>query len=69
MLGFNVNIDSVSCPSSAITFEAFLNDYNGFANSTSRTISKVPVNFETCTGDHFAMLPGKMNKVNQWASS
>lgn len=68
MLGFSVNIDNARCPNSAITFEAFLNEYSGSYASTNRSLSKVPLNFETCTENHFAMLPGKMGKVNQWSS-
>lgn len=69
MVGFSVNLDTVNCPSSSITYEAFLNEYSGLYSSSNRTLSKVPLNPENCTDDHFGMLPGKMGKIRQWTNN
>jgi len=49
MLGFSTNIDTSTCSTNSISFEAYANDVTGAYNSPNRVTSKAPINFETCT--------------------
>lgn len=68
MIGFNVNIDTANCPNTALPFEVYSLEMKGAINSTNRSSTKVPLNFETCTSDHFSMLPGNINKLKRWTN-
>ena len=45
MVAFTVNIDNSSCPNTAISFEAFVNEVTGSYGSKNRVSSKAPLNF------------------------
>ena len=68
MLAFSINTDKTSCPNSAITFELNSLEATGTVNTTNRTTSKIAINYESCTSDHFAMLPGKLAKLRQYTN-
>lgn len=45
MIAFSVNIDSTSCPNSALSFEVLSLEMKGDPSSPNRTTSKIPLNF------------------------